>query len=143
MSSHGYATPLILEPRLSRWLLGLWLIVTAAALAALTLLPPLAGLAGIALLALALPRDLRRLRPPGRLEWHADGHWRIATPVGRQHARLAPGTVCTPWLVVLALRRPQGWRDYRVLIADALDPVSWRRLRVRLRIEGAEAMRIG
>ena len=51
---------------------------------------------------------------------------------GRE-ATLAPHSLIHPWLVVLNLVLPDGRRASRVLFPDALDPGTFRRLRVRLR----------
>lgn len=139
MSSRGYATPLVAEPGRSRQLVLFWAVTHGAALLALCLLSPGMAFGGFVLLLLGWSLERGQLRPRGRLEWHADGHWRIATPAGRRCAALAPGSVCTPWLVVLMLREP-GRRHCRVLCRDSLDPAVWRRLRVRLRIEGVATM---
>lgn len=138
MSSHGYATPLVFELRPSRFLVTLWCGAWTVALIAIlqlpTLWPP-------ALSVLAVPMvwlEWRRLRCSSRLEWHADGTWRVMTPRGARTLQLAPATFCTPWLVVLVFRSGVfGVR--RVIARDALDPVTWRRLRVRLRSEGVVA----
>lgn len=50
-----------------------------------------------------------------------------------REATLAPNCLVHPWLIVLNLKLDDGRRASRVLFPDALDPVTFRRLRVRLR----------
>ena len=143
MSSSAYATPLVLEPRPSRQLLSLALLVHAGALA---LLPVLAAipwplrllLAGLVvgslwfeLGRLGWRRDARRIR---RLSWGADNDWRLELANGEElDARLLPSSFVHPRLVVLHLR-VEGRRPARTLalMPDSLDAQSLRRLRVRL-----------
>ena len=136
MSSHGYATPLVFEPRPSRFLVTLWSGAWIVAAVAILLLSPAWVLALLPAASLSAWLEWRRIKSASRLEWCADGSWRVATPRGERTLQLAPGTFCTPWLVVLVCRSGVfGVR--RVVARDALDPVTWRRLRARLRIEGS------
>lgn len=135
MSSHGYATPLIAEPRRSRILAGCRLFTSAAASGAAFLLPTAWTAIALVCLVAALVLERGRLRAAGRLEWRADGCWHVATPRGRRQAVLAPGSYCSRWLVVLVLDAGRE-RFRRVLVRDSLDPETWRRLQVRLRLEG-------
>lgn len=135
MSSHGYASPLILEPRPSRLLRALRCVAWGAATLALLLLAT--WWTGLFVVAAILAGFLDRHQSGRcrRLEWWPDGTWRLATSRGCQHLQLAPGTLCTRWLVVLVFRgHVVGKR--RVIACDAVDPVTWRRLRVRLRTDG-------
>lgn len=146
MSSSAYATPLVLEPRPSRWLLSLTLFAHGGAIAVLLaldawswwlrLLPVLPVLVA---LWLSLGRlgwrdgDLR-IR---RLVWQTGNEWRLETGAGEARtASLLPSSVVHPWLVVLHLR-VEGYRLPRavVLAPDSLDDMVFRRLRVRLTID--------
>ncbi len=138
-SSQGYATPLVVDPGPSYWLAVGWAVVLAAAAVAVTLLAAPWSAAALLLLVLGSLHEWRHYRlASGRVEWHADGSWRVATPRGREFARLQVGTFTSPWLIVLVLATAHGRRRH-LLVRDAVNPVTWRRLRVRLRIEGAHA----
>jgi hypothetical protein len=71
------------------------------------------------------------------LLWRADGAWLVRTRDGREReARLLPGAYVHPLLTVLRLaaERPVSV----VLFPDSLECDAFRRLRVRLGLEGRE-----
>ena len=72
------------------------------------------------------------------LTWDGDGRWRLTQRDGRMlEVALEHGSYSHPALVALALRGVDG-RLHRVLVArDRIDGESFRRLRVRLRCQGA------
>ncbi len=144
-SSSGYATPLVLEPRPSRWLLG----PVFAGHAAIMLLLPFTTLpTGLWLLAEGLvgwslwriDRCHRRQdcdHSVIRLEWRRGNSWLVGQADGTTWmAELGPGTLLTPYLVGLDLRLDTGRRIDVILPPDALPADAFRRLKVRLRIEG-------
>ena len=146
MSSPKYATPLILEPRPSRWLLSLMLFAHGGAIAVLLALQawpwPLRLFLVMAVLA-GLCFTLGRLgwrRSPTcirRLIWQTENQWRLERCNGEILAtRLQPSSFMHPWLVVLNLR-VEGRRlpCSLVLARDSLDAATFRRLRVRLTTE--------
>ena len=70
--------------------------------------------------------------------WQPDGTWRINLVSGREiEATLSPSTFVSVPLVVLNLRLGRLRRRGLPLFSDALNPDQHRRLRQRLRIEGA------
>jgi toxin CptA len=72
------------------------------------------------------------------VRWGSDGTWRIQLVSGVEgEARLSPATFITLPLVVLNFRLGLLRRRAFPIFADALDPEQLRRLRQRLRIEGA------
>jgi hypothetical protein len=135
--SRTYATPLSLEPCGSRtlWRLVLLLHVLALPAVATAQLPlPARGLLAVAVLC-ALAWQLRKTRtgPLRRFTWLAGSACRVELADGtRLQARLEPRAVVHPRLVILYYR--SGRRRVRalLLLPDMLDPVTWRRLRVRL-----------
>lgn len=136
MSSRASATPLVVDLRPSGALRGLVVLVHAGAWAALVPLGWTWALAGAALLGAAAVVEWRALGTGGRLLWHADGCWTLAGDGAGPAWRLACVTFLGPWLVVLVLR--DGRRVRRLALArDAVAAPQWRRLRVRLRLEGA------
>jgi len=136
MSSPGYAAALVVEPRPSRGLAALSAVALGAAMLAAAAFLPLALAVPACVFGLGCSfAESARQSAGGRLEWRADGSWRVATPGGVRRATLGAGSVSTRWLVVLALRTEAGTLR-RVLPRDALPPETWRRLRVRLRIQG-------
>lgn len=142
--SGKYATPLSLEPQPSRQL-GILLAMTHAA--ALALLPysqlPVWLIIPLALILLMGYRHSRRTRilhrHPGsirRLVWGSGNDWRLTLGSGKRvRARLRPFAFVHPRLVILHFRRADGRASHIVLPADSLDPLLFRRLRVRLQIE--------
>lgn len=80
-------------------------------------------------------------RAIARLAWEADGRWRLHTAAGREFtARLLPGSYANAALVILNFALDDGrWRRRSVvLLPDAVDAATLRRLRVRLRMVRSE-----
>jgi len=109
----------------------------ATATLGLCALGPAWALACAPVLAAAALRDWRRTRAASALCWHPDGRWSVPRPDGDPVILDLDGTtVVTPWLVVLVLRSGRSRR--RVALArDAVPAEDWRRLRARLRVQGA------
>lgn len=144
MSSNAYATPLTLELRPSRWLLGGLLLIHSIS-------------AVVVWLPMAMPWWLR---PPLMLmvlwsAWHSirlhawqlspasitrtvwlEQDWLVELNDGTQRdAQLLPGAYVSPALVVLGFRLAgQRWPRYLLLAPDSVDITTLRRLRVRLRL---------
>jgi hypothetical protein len=146
MSSSGYAAPLRLELRRSRRLALYLAAAHAGALALVSLLPlgVLAGMLLAALICLSLARTfvahilMRGERAVVALVWARDGEWRLLERGGREHVcRLRPGSFRHPFLTVLNFTGAR--RCTIVLLADSLDRDTFRRLRVRLGLHGADA----
>lgn len=144
MSSPKYAAPLRLKPRPSARLAALLLLAHGAALIILpTLALPvwlIAGLAGGVIANFYLTFTTHVLRRGKRalvqLVWEEDGRWTLTTGNGEDiEARLLPGSYVHPWLVILNFACGRRKRS-AVLFPDALDPDTFRRLLVRLKIEG-------
>jgi len=142
--SGTYATPLRLEPGVSRRLDGFLVLSHAAALAVL----PFSGLPPLPVAALLLSvllswlisrrRDVRRDDPQAiaSLVWEADNRWRLMLRSGEETgAVLRPFVFMQPWLVILHFRRDDGRRARLLLLPDMLDRDTFRRLRVRLLID--------
>jgi hypothetical protein len=71
-----------------------------------------------------------------QLVWGSGNDWRLTLVSGeRVRARLRPYAFVLPRLVILYFHQANGRTSCIVLPADTLDPVLFRRLRVRLRIE--------
>ena len=136
--------PLVLQPRVSRWLLG-WAVVTfllaLAVIAALSL-----GWLTVPLSAAVLLGAWRTLwravlrRAPGSIQsatWESDGTWVLQHVSGRECvARLAPTTFVSPLGVALVFIIEESWwrRRTLALAPDSLDSNTLRRLRQRLRL---------
>lgn len=149
MSSKKYAAPLILERRRSRLQAAVVIVVHGLALALLpTLTLPVwvtAPLAVAVLLSLTIIlREhvlLNSKRSICRLVWDADEHWTIYFTHGVSvPARLLPGSFVHHSLVVLIFALETKRRRHAlVLTRDSLDADTFRRLRVRLKIESGIA----
>jgi len=145
MSSPGYAAPLRLELRRSRRLALYLAAVHAGALAFIPFLPfgnlTAALLAILVILCLARSCSARVLmRGDGdvvALVWERDGEWRLIERGGRTRVcRLRPDSYVHPGLTVLNFAGER--RCSIALLPDSLDRDTYRRLRVRLGLRGAD-----
>jgi toxin CptA len=148
MGSHREPQPLLIGPGFSRqlaWLVGLTHLVAAAVVLVLQL-----GLTSFLLLLLVLASalyigyvDVLR-RAPWSIRsaiWNSDGTWQIHFVSGAEReVQLTPATFITLPLVVLNFRLGRLRRRAMPVFADALHPDQLRRLRQRLRVEGATLM---
>lgn len=143
MTSHRERPPLLIEPRFSRRLAAFVVLTHAAAGAAVLALPgawrllvvPVAGSLAYQLAVQVLRRAPWSVRSA---RWQSDGTWRITLVSGRElEATLSPSTFVSVPLVVLNLRLGRLRHRSLPLFSDALDPEQHRRLRQRLRIDGA------
>jgi hypothetical protein len=126
---------LVLEPS-PRLRAALAAVHGLAALAALlNPLPLWLRLGLVAAVAASLRRNLRAPAVRG-LSLLPDGHWEIVGKKGVLTAAPGPATLTTPWLAILDLRSATG-RHAVLVPRDSVDPESFRRLRVHLRIHGA------
>ena len=142
MSHVAYASPLVLEPGVSRYL-NLYLVVIhslALVVVAAPLNLPVALRLGIAIIiVLSFIWQWRRTREHDparihRLVWEADDDWTFWCNDSSEFvAQLRPETYESIWLVILRLQLQQGGQRTVVLLPDMLDKQSFRRLRVRLR----------
>jgi hypothetical protein len=139
-----YATPLRLEPGVSRRLGRFLALSHGAALAVLPFcsLPPLPAAAMVLGVVLSWLRTRRRdvlRRDPeciASLVWEEGNRVRLMLRSGRESgATLRPFVFMQPWLVILHFRRDDGHYARLVLLPDMLDENTFRRLRVRLLID--------
>lgn len=150
MGSHRERPPLLIRPGLSRRF-ALFAALTHLAAAAVIPALPAGPLSLVLLLPVALSAlyigyvDVLR-RAPWSIRsvlWDSDGTWRIQLVSGAEcEARLSPATFISLSLVVLNFRLGLLRRRALPIFADALDPEQLRRLRQRLRIEGAARDRV-
>ena len=134
--SHGeFASPLVLEPRRSRYLLIYLLFVHALALLVALLpvnLPMLLRFAIGAAVIISFVWQINRV-PLQYMIWEADGDWQLYEGDGSTIiARLRPDSYVSPILVVLRFDLLVGRSRTVVILPDMLDRQSFRRLRVRL-----------
>ena len=142
MSSPKYASPLILKPKTSRFFIGLF---TIAHLGAMAILLPLNFSLGIkiSLLILVVVSMIIVLRGKGlanvdSMTWKESGEWVLGFHDGAQiETYMLPSSYVNTWLVVLNFSKTENHRARSVtLFRDALDQESFRRLRVRLSVDG-------
>ena len=142
MSHAAYASPLVLEPGVSRTLI-LYLVVIhtlALAVVAAPLNIPIALRLGIAAVTvISFIRQWRCIREHApvriyRLVWELDDDWTLwCNDSTELVGQLRPESYESTWLVILRLQLQEGGRRTVVLLPDMLDRQSFRRLRVRLR----------
>lgn len=142
MSSPKYASPLILKPETSQVFVGLF---TAAHLGAIAVVLSLnfSWIIIISLLTLVVISMVVVLRSKGFgnisiLTWKEGGEWVLELNNGEQYETyLLPSSYVSRWLVVLNFRKSEDQRSRSVtLFRDALGEKVFRRLRVRLRMDG-------
>ncbi|WP_303904424.1 protein YgfX [Thiohalomonas denitrificans] len=140
MSSNPYA-PLRIEPHASAALKRVVAAVCIGAVASLWLTPlPFSLRLLLSLIAVAATVRTWQKRPelggaPVWVEWNREGEWYWHEAGHALPADLLGDTYLNSGLVILNFRT-EGGRRSLVLPRDALDPVTFRRLKVRLRIEG-------
>ena len=143
LASHRERPPLLIEPGFSCRLAAFIVLTHAAAGAAVLALPgtwrllvlPVAASLGYQLTAQIWRRAPWCIRS---VLWQSDGTWRIILVSGRElEATLSPSTFVSVPLIVLNLRLGRLRRRSLPLFSDALDPEQLRRLRQRLRVDGA------
>lgn len=142
MSHAAYASPLVLEPGVSRYLILYLIMIHGLALAvvAAPLNLPMAFRLGIALvIVISFIWQWRRTRvnDPARiyrLMWEVDDDWTLwCNDSSELVGQLRPESYESTWLVILRWQLQQGGRRTLVILPDMLDRQSFRRLRVRLR----------
>ncbi len=136
ISHERYAAPLSIELRPSRALAaaGIALHLLALVAAAHTALPASLRIALYALVLGTAWYSASWWRLYVRLEWLADGRWRLHTRHGRVlEAGLDGNSIVVPAGAWLVFRRSPGGEHCLVVVArDACDAQALRRLRVRL-----------
>ena len=135
MSHVAYASPLVLEPGRSRYLMVYLVVSHALALVALAVplnLPLLPRLVLASVVIVSYVWQITRVRPR-RLVWQSDGDWSLFDEEENERlAYLSPDSYVSTLLVILRLQLEQGGRCSVVILPDMLDRHSFRRLRVRL-----------
>lgn len=142
MSSQRFAAPLRIKLRRSRLLTGFILTTHGGAVVLLLIsLPIWAGLllstGVIASLVLTLNRHVLMRGPQAftELNWDSEGNWTLIDLDGKTHrARLLGSTYVYVSLVILNFEVNRRNRSV-ILLPDAIDKETLRRLRVRLNIE--------
>ena len=144
MSSPKYASPLVLKPETSRIFIGLFAV---AHLGAMAVVFPLdfsleikAGLMMLLIVSMFVVLRGKGLANVETLTWKDAGEWVLEFNDGtRYETRLLPSSYVSTWLVVLNFDKAENQRTRSVtLFRDALDPDTFRRLRVRLGLEKGE-----
>lgn len=146
--AHRTDPPLVLYPRVSRWLVALAVVTPLLSLAVI----PALSLDGRLTLLLILAVVLAALytlwvevlgRAPWSIRsalWNPDGSWTLTLVSGREiEARLSPATFVSTLGVSLVFVIGRLRRRVLALGPDSLDTETLRRLRQRLRLQGARA----
>lgn len=142
MSHAAYASPLVLEPGVSRYLILYLIVIHSLALAVVAAplnLPAAIRFALAVVVVFSFVWQWRRARAHDlahihRLVWEVDDDWTLwCNDSTELVGQLRPDSYESIWLVILRLQLQQGGRRTVVLLPDMLDRQSFRRLRVRLR----------
>ena len=136
-SSSKSAAPLHLILERSRWLetlvISAYILALVAAFAnGLSLWIKLGLLFAIAV---SVPSSWRQLTRTRGITLNSDGEWEVIFPSGTLLTELGPATLVTPWIVILSLRSERQHFSLPIC-RDAVDPESFRLLRVHLQITG-------
>jgi hypothetical protein len=138
----AYASPLVLEPGVSRYLKLYLIVIHGLALAVLVTpfnMPLMFRFMLAVIIVGSFIWNWRRSRLNDsarvvRLVWEVDGDWTLRWNDATQRvAQLRPETYESTWLVILHFQLQAGGRLSVVILPDMLDRQSFRRLRVRLR----------
>lgn len=142
MSHVAYASPLVLEPGVSRYLISYLVVIHGLALAVVAAplnMPAVFRVALAVVIVISFIWQWRRTRlnDPARiyrLMWEVDDDWTLwCNDSSEIVGQLRPESYESTWLVILRLQLQQGGRRTVVILPDMLDRQSFRRLRVRLR----------
>ena len=142
MSHVAYASPLVLEPGVSRYLISYLVVIHGLALAVVAAplnMPTVFRFALAVVIVISFIWQWRRTRlnDPARiyrLMWEVDDDWTLWCNDSSEFVgQLRPESYESTWLVILRLQLQQGGRRTVVILPDMLDRQSFRRLRVRLR----------
>ena len=104
------------------------------------------GLCGVLIVALAAWRAgwLGQAHRITRLRWHADGRWTLSTACQppREARLLADSRVAAGFVWLRWRTGPRPWNRVRSMLITASDlsPADWRRLAVRLRLQGRTSL---
>lgn len=71
-----------------------------------------------------------------RIVWQSGNNWLLTTGDVTSKAVLLPETLVSFWLVILLFRFEDGRRCSVLICPDSVHPDVFRRLRVRLKLEG-------
>lgn len=139
--SATYATPLALQLEVSRRLR--WFLVGINLLGALALLSlpwPLPWRLALCLIPVtSLLYGFNRWLLAYRLLWR-EHDWLIESPRFSGRAWLQGDTLVTPWLTLLSFRLENGRRLSVPVLPDAVHRDAFRRLRVRLKVNGRQSV---
>jgi len=142
MSHIAYASPLVLEPGVSRYLISYLVVIHGLALAVVAAplnMPAVFRVALAVVIVISFIWQWRRTRLNNpariyRLMWEVDDDWTLwCNDSSEIVGQLRPESYESTWLVILRLQLQQGGRRTIVILPDMLDRQSFRRLRVRLR----------
>jgi hypothetical protein len=139
MTFKQHAYPLLIEPAASKSLiliLGFFHLASLASVAFATL-PLVASALAFVAIVLSFIYCLRRCKRPLSITWDSQGDWQLATASdARFSARLCGSSIVTRYFVWLHLRTKNQRFHSFLLPWDSLSADGFRRLRVRLLIEG-------
>ena len=139
MTFKQYAYPLLIEPVASKCLIltiGFFHLASLASVAFATL-PLGASAPAFGAIILSFVYSLRSCRRRVSITWDTEGDWHVAfASDARFSARLCGSSIVTRYFVWLHLRTKNQRLVSLLLPRDSLSAASFRRLRVRLLIEG-------
>ena len=136
--SRAYATPLELELSPSKQQRKLLLFIYALTAISILLLPWPFLLRLVCLICVLLLSKFLLYKIPScnRIVWQSGNNWLLITGDVTSKAVLLPETLVTYWLVILLFRVEEGRRCSVLVWPDSVHYDAFRRLRVRLKLEG-------
>jgi len=70
------------------------------------------------------------------LQWMPDGEWLLTRNKQQVVVKLASDSLVTPFLTLLNFKTAEGRKFPLIIFKDNIDSEDFRRLRVRLKVEG-------
>jgi membrane-bound toxin of toxin-antitoxin system len=80
--------------------------------------------------------DSLKINISRELQWQADGRWLIREKNIQQIVILQPGSVVTAFFALLKFKKENNKLKYVLLFEDNVNAEKFRKLRVRLKVEG-------
>lgn len=78
----------------------------------------------------------RQINVRTELQWQPDGQWLLKRKNRKLNVSLQANSLVTPFLTILNFISPEGHPFTLVIFKDNIDVEDFRRLRVRLKVEG-------
>jgi len=133
-----YATPLLLDIQSSRQLFLLLIIISSLVIVSLLLASFAFYFKVLFLLLFSFFSFLscRNINNERRIIWNENNEWEIIEAGVSQNANLLPTSFISQWLSIFNFKLHDNKKKTVLVFADAVHEESFRKLRVRLKVDG-------